>query len=327
MNNDLYTNKQEINIRKLLTLLVDNFKKICLSGIFTAIVFILFSYTQAPLYKSSISLFKINDSGFSLMSGSPIDNILGSDNQLNDRLKIDVKDLISSQGLAEKIVNKDWATLNGNNIIDYWELNDEGFLTRFLPKKDKDELYSIQIQEAAIKEFSTRLSVSENIKTGLVTVSLSMENRYLSVEILDYITTFIKDFTYKNIVGINNKEIEYLQQRINTVDNQIEQSADELIDFLENNKGYMDSPSLLIEYQYFQQNLSFKQSVMITLLQQMEIAKLNKVNIKPVVGVLDNPEVPGKKSSPSRKVYLLAGLILGIFAQSLKIIYLSTKDK
>jgi len=325
MNNHLYTNKEEINIKGLIALIADSYKNIFLSGIFSAVLFTIFSYSQIPLYKSSISLFKINDSGFSLMSGSPIDSILGSDNQLNDRLKIDIKDVILSQGLAESIVNMEWAASNNTNIIDYWELNKEGFLSRLLPKGDKNELYEIKIQEKAIKEFSTRLSVSENIKTGLVTVSLSMEDRYLSVEILNYITTFIKNFTYENIVGINNKEIEYLEKRISTVDSQIEQSADALIKFLDNNKSYIDSPSLLIEYQYLKQNLSFKQGVMITLLQQIEIAKLSKVNIKPVVGVLDNPEVPGKKSSPTRKIYLIAGLFFGIIAHAFKVVYLSTK--
>ncbi len=325
MNNHLYTNKEEINIKGLIALIADSYKNIFLSGIFSAVLFTIFSYSQIPLYKSSISLFKINDSGFSLMSGSPIDSILGSDNQLNDRLKIDIKDVILSQGLAESIVNMEWAASNNTNIIDYWELNKEGFLSRLLPKGDKNELYEIKIQEKAIKEFSTRLSVSENIKTGLVTVSLSMEDRYLSVEILNYITTFIKNFTYENIVGINNKEIEYLEKRISTVDSQIEQSADALIKFLDNNKSYIDSPSLLIEYQYLKQNLSFKQGVMVTLLQQIEIAKLSKVNIKPVVGVLDNPEVPGKKSSPTRKIYLIAGLFFGIIAHAFKVVYLSTK--
>ena len=95
--------------------------------------------------------------------------------------------------------------------------------------------------------------------------------------------------------------------------------------FLDNNKSYIDSPSLLIEYQYLKQNLSFKQGVMVTLLQQIEIAKLSKVNIKPVVGVLDNPEVPGKKSSPTRKIYLIAGLFFGIIAHAFKVVYLSTK--
>ena len=327
MNNHLYTNKEEINIKGLITLLSGSYKNIFLSGIFSAVLFTIFSYSQTPLYKSSISLFKINDSGFSLMSGSPIDSILGSDNQLNDRLKIDIQDVILSQGLAESIVNMEWEASNNTTIIDYWELNKEGFLSRLLPKGDKSELYEIKIQEKAVKEFSERLSVSENIKTGLVTVSLSMEDRYLSVEILNYVTTFIKNFTYENIVSINNKEIEYLEKRIVTVDGQIQKSADVLIKFLDNNKRYMDSPSLIIEYEYLKQNLSFKQSVMTTLLQQIEIAKLNKVNIKPVIGVLDNPEVPGKKSSPKRTMYLIAGLFFGIISHAFKIVYLSTKNK
>jgi uncharacterized protein involved in exopolysaccharide biosynthesis len=327
MNNHLYTNKEEINIKELINLLSSRYKDIFLSGIFLGILLTSFSYLQTPLYTSKISLFKINDNSFSLMSGSPISSILGSDNQLNDRLKIDIKDIILSESLAKSIVGMEWTASDNRNIIEYWEFNKEGFLSRLLPNKNNSELYEIKIQEKAIKEFSKRLTISENIKTGLVTVSLSMEDRYLSVEILEYITTFIKNFTYENIVSINNKEIEYLEKRISTIDSQIDQSANALIKFLDNNSRYMDSPSLLIEYEYLKQNLSFKQGVMITLLQQMEIAKLNKVNIKPVVGTLDKPKVPGKKSFPKRIIYLIAGLFFGIIARSLRIVYMSTNTK
>jgi len=327
MNNHLYTNKEEINIKELINLLSSRYKDIFLSGIFLGILLTSFSYLQTPLYTSKISLFKINDNSFSLMSGSPISSILGSDNQLNDRLKIDIKDIILSESLAKSIVGMEWTASDNRNIIEYWEFNKEGFLSRLLPNKNNSELYEIKIQEKAIKEFSKRLTISENIKTGLVTVSLSMEDRYLSVEILEYITTFIKNFTYENIVSINNKEIEYLEKRISTIDSQIDQSANALIKFLDNNSRYMDSPSLLIEYEYLKQNLSFKQGVMITLLQQMEIAKLNKVNIKPVVGTLDKPKVPGEKSFPKRIIYLIAGLFFGIIARSLRIVYMSTNTK
>tara|TARA_B100000579_G_scaffold379702_1_gene347209 strand:+ start:411 stop:1394 length:984 start_codon:yes stop_codon:yes gene_type:complete len=327
MNNHLYTNNGEINIIGLINLLSSRYKDIFLSGIFFGILLTFFSYLQTPLFTSQISLFKINDSSFSLMSGSPINSIFGSDNQLNDRLKIDMKDLILSESLAKSIVNMEWTAANNRNMIEYWEFNKKGFLSRLLPNKDNSKLSEIQIEEKTMKEFSRRLTISENIKTGLVTVSLSMEDRHLSVEILEYITTFIKNFTYENIVIINNKEIEYLEKRISTVDNEINQSADALIKFLDNNSRYAESPSLLIEYGNLKQNLSFKQNVMNTLLQQIEIAKLNKVNIKPVVGTLDKPKVPGKKSSPERIIYLIAGLFGGIILRSSIIVYMSTKTQ
>ena len=50
---------------------------------------------------------------------------------------------------------------------------------------------------------------------------------------------------------------------------------------------------------------------MTTLLQQIKIAKLNKINIAPVIEILIY-QIAAKKSSPSRLFFLLFGFIVGI---------------
>ena len=91
-----------------------------------------------------------------------------------------------------------------------------------------------------------------------------------------------------------------------------------LIIFLEKNTDYLQSPSLNRHYQDLKQILLFKENIMITLLQQIEIAQLNKVKLSPVVGILDYPSIAPKKSSPQRKLYLMSGLLLGfIFSASM----------
>ena len=147
MNNHLYTNNGEINIIGLINLLSSRYKDIFLSGIFFGILLTFFSYLQTPLFTSQISLFKINDSSFSLMSGSPINSIFGSDNQLNDRLKIDMKDLILSESLAKSIVNMEWTAANNRNMIEYWEFNKKGFLSRLLPNKDNSKYLKSKLKK------------------------------------------------------------------------------------------------------------------------------------------------------------------------------------
>ena len=134
------------------------------------------------------------------------------------------------------------------------------------------------------------------------------------------VNQFIQEFTYQNITEISEKEILYLESRINEVDKELNVSRERLIFFLEENKNYQNSPTLLLLYNELNSELIFKEGVMTTLLQQIEIAKLNKVNIAPVIGVLDLPQIAAKKSSPSRLFFLLFGFIVGMLYQSIAVI-------
>ena len=107
---------------------------------------------------------------------------------------------------------------------------------------------------------------------------------------------------------------------MNEVDKELNVSRERLIFFLEENKNYQNSPTLLLLYNELNSELIFKEGVMTTLLQQIEIAKLNKVNIAPVIGVLDLPQIAAKKSSPSRLFFLLFGFIVGMLYQSIAVI-------
>ena len=59
--------------------------------------------------------------------------------------------------------------------------------------------------------------------------------------------------------------------------------------------------------------VQFSEASVITLLQQIEIAKLNQVKISPVVAALDVPVISPYKSSPRRFYWLFSGVLFGCF--------------
>jgi uncharacterized protein involved in exopolysaccharide biosynthesis len=327
MNNQLFTENEEFDLSQLIRLLYKSRNTIARNSIIFAIIFTFVSFLQNPLYTSTISIFKIHENNISLLSGG-IGSILGrSDNTLNERLQIDIKDIILSENLSKKIVNNTWKHSSNENLMKFWELDKTGFLSNlFSSNENESNLKNSQIEAGALKEFSKRIKIKENLKTGLVTILLSMENRELSVEILNYINNFILDFSSSTIFTLADKEIQYLNQRIDLVDLELEDAKNNLIIFLEKNKDYLQSPSLNRHYQDLKQILLFKENIMITLLQQIEIAQLNKVKISPVVGILDHPSIAPKKSSPKRILYLMSGLLLGFIFSASMMIY-RTLDK
>tara|TARA_B100000029_G_scaffold413419_1_gene416419 strand:+ start:3913 stop:4887 length:975 start_codon:yes stop_codon:yes gene_type:complete len=315
--NNFTNSDNEINFNYIIKIILLNKKNIIKISLLSSILFFLLSFSQPVLYNSSISFFKVKETN-NLMSSLPsIDQVFGGSDSISDRLEIDIKDIILSENLSRKIVLNEWPSIKNRNLISLWNLDENSFLESFLSNEYSD----IKVEENAIEEFSYRIRVNENLKTGLVSVDISMENRELSVEILNYIKSFITDFTSFNINELSRKEIEYLNTRIDDVKIEIDQLQDDLILFLNKNKSYLQSPELTVMYEDLKQDLLLKESVMITLLQQTEIAKLNQIKISSVVEILDSPVVSSKKSSPSRLLWSAIGLIIGLISSSLLYMY------
>jgi uncharacterized protein involved in exopolysaccharide biosynthesis len=318
--NKFVNSDNEIDIKYILKLIQNQKNIITKTSFFGSVFFLAVSFTQPVLYTSNISFFKVKD--ISPISSFSVESILGGSGGINERLEVDIKDILSSQKLSIEIVNRPWKAIDGDTLISFWELDQKSFLNNlvsFLSLKiqsfseNQSEDYSrVKIQEAAVKEFlEKRILIKEDLKTGLISVSLKTENRNLSVEILNFIKEFVLDFSSSNIKDLSLKEVEYLNTRIKSVEVELQNIHSEIVEFLEKNKNYSDSPELTILFQNLIQDRSFVQNIMITLFQQVEIAKLNQLKISPIIETLDSPSVSAEKSSPKRLYWLFFGFIVG----------------
>jgi len=316
--NNLINSNDEIDFRYIITRLYYFRFQLIQSSIVLGILFVIISLFQPKMYKSNISFFKINDTNNLSLS---VDTILGNDGGINDKLDVDITDIISSKKLSIEVVNHQWTSIN-NNLISFWGFDKEGIISKFFSSNGTSDFKTLVSEEAAVKEFiSKRISINEDLKTGLITVYLETEDRELSVEILNFIKDFVLDFSSSNITQLSEKEVEYLYTRVDSVNDELKQIEQDMINFLDNNKNYLDSPELTIFYQKLVQDRMFTENVMITLLQQVEIAKLNQIKISPVIETLDSPKKAAKKSSPKRIYWLLSGLSLGFILSVLNLIY------
>jgi len=319
----LINSDNEMDIGYIFKLLYNQKSLITKTSFFSSFLFLILSFTQPILYQSNISFFKVNDS--STFSSFSVDSILGGSSGINERLELDIKDILSSQKLSVEIVNKSWDSIDGNTLITYWELDKKSFLDNalfFFYRNPEKDYRNIKIQEDAVEEFlDKRISITEDLKTGLISVSLETENRMLSVEILNFLKEFVLEFSSSNIKDLSIKEVEYLNARIQSVELELDSVHSEIVAFLEKNKNYTDSPELTVLYQNLIQERMFVQNVMITLLQQVEIAKLNQIKISPVIETLDSPLVSAEKSSPRRLYWLFFGFIIGLLFSISFLIY------
>lgn len=304
----------EFELGHLLTFLYGYKNFILKFGCIFSIAFVLFSFTQPRLYTSKISLFKVNDFSMASMGGLSINSLMNSSGSINNQLEVGITDIIKSNKIQNSIINNNWESID-SNLIDFWEINQKSFTQKILSIffTSNNKFSFEEDQHEARRLFKERINVAEDLKSGLVTISISMESRDLSVEILKFIKAFVIDFTTSNLREISDKEITYLNERIDIVKAELDHAQANLVSFLENNKNFNNSPELKVVFDDLNREVQFSSGTVLTLLQQIEIAEINKVKISPVVGAVDIPIISPYKSSPRRSYWLFGGFFFGCF--------------
>ena len=129
--NQLFNADNELDINFIMSLMKIQRIKILKFSIFLGCLFFIFSFSQSKLYMSNISFFKINDTNS--LSSFSVDSILsGSSGNINDRLELDIKDILSSQKLSIQIVNHLWSSIDNKSLITFWGLDKKSLLGNFL---------------------------------------------------------------------------------------------------------------------------------------------------------------------------------------------------
>ncbi len=108
-----------------------------------------------------------------------------------------------------------------------------------------------------------------------------------------------------------NEKINFIATRINAVKIDLEYSERKLKDFNEKNRQ-ISSPSLQLESDRLTREVEIQKGIYLTLKQQFELAKIEEVQEKSIMQVLDTPQLP---LGPSNKnVYLSS--VLSVFIGS-----------
>jgi uncharacterized protein involved in exopolysaccharide biosynthesis len=90
-------------------------------------------------------------------------------------------------------------------------------------------------------------------------------------------------------------------------------SEDRLQSFLQSNRDYRNSPSLVFTYERLQADVMLLRQVVMTLQQSAEQAKIEEVRDTPTVTLVESPSLPVRPDSRGVLKYALIGVVLGTF--------------
>ena len=155
------------------------------------------------------------------------------------------------------------------------------------------------------------VSVSTGRETGTVTISVKTEWPDLSVKIAEELLTEVALFNMDTRQSQAASERVFIETRVEEAEANLEEAEANLRSFLETNRQWENSPMLTFQHDGLRREVGLRQSVLTTMVQSYEQARITEVRDTPVITVLQSPFFP-PLNDPRRLVFMtVLGAMIG----------------
>jgi len=308
--NNMSNSDIEIDTKKILLALKKGYKyTLLLPLILVFFAFIYIKFIATPIYISQAKLIITSDE--SIQSGL---SGLASQFGLSIPLMGESTNYLSTESISEILSSRELV----NKIIDLNIYKNQNLFEILVNEKLIELSDSLVTREMAIKYFNEEIVGLENIiNTSMV--NLNIRSRYPELS---------RNLSNTIIEELQNREVEYrkneseskrifIEQRIKDIQFNLLSAESNLKDFREENVQIDRSPTLLLEEERLERELSLQTEIFISLKQQLEQINIDEANNISKLRVIDPPNLPALPSSPKKKIILLASFILGLISGGL----------
>ncbi len=302
-----------IDFKVLLNVLLSSKNLILIITVFFGITGAGLSFLVDDLYLARISLYPTKEnSTANLGQFQSLANTIGMNVPSNNQ-NFSINDVVKSNYIYRKILNEKWTILAGKkmSLYEIWGLDKLG--VSLFSKKSNTIVDSAKIKEKAFSKLAKCIDVSENRKTGLIEIYLELKDSKLAADIANFIGQQTQLYIQRENSAQANKEKTFIEDRLSIVQNELEKFEEELKDYVQSNRGYRDSPELNMYYSRIYRAVESKKQVVLTLQQQLELARIEEVKRSPILHILDKAEPPATRNSPNRITFLIVSMFLGFF--------------
>jgi len=155
------------------------------------------------------------------------------------------------------------------------------------------------------------VSVSTGRETGTVTIAVKTEWPDLSTAIAADLLEEVSRFNLDTRASQATAERVFIQRRVENAQAELAIAEDSLLIFLEANRRWQNSPVLQFRHDGLQREVTLRQSVLTTLVQSYEQARIAEVRDTPVITVLQAPFLPPGPDARRRVLSAALGIVLG----------------
>ena len=254
------------------------------------VVFTSFTYVQfiqAPIYQSSVSVLLPENQTSSLGGLAGLASQFGVNMPTGPKADLSspslFPELLNSRTFAEKILEKKFYTKQYDEELTLLSILTHG---NSKPKQSQD----ILVFQAA-QRFKLMIKFEQNPKSTFSVIRVNAFEPIFAKELTELVLSQLEDLNrfYRN-QSVNEK-IEFINQRISSVKDDLEKS-EQLIKIFNEQNRQISSPALILEQERLDRDVEIQRGIFLTLKQELELAKIEEVQSASIVQVLDMPQVP-----------------------------------
>ncbi|MCK4385244.1 MAG: hypothetical protein KAW52_03180, partial [candidate division Zixibacteria bacterium] len=181
-------------------------------------------------------------------------------------------DILISWLISEAVINKVYQYSQGGkkrsqNLLDY---------------------FKVKKMDGAVQALAQITDFDMNRRTGVITISVTSTNRYLSAAIANEYINQLEKYNLDTRKSKAKENEEFISQRLEEVKEELKQAEDNLKTFQLKNRNFntASSPELAMELARLEREAEIKSKVFLTLTQQYELARVEAKKDVPIVQVL-----------------------------------------
>ena len=183
------------------------------------------------------------------------------------------------------------------------------------PEKMKRLIRMSDREWSILRNIRGRISTSLDSETGVVTVSVKMQNPVIAADVADEIVEMLSEYIIEKRTEKTRQDVEFIEERFEEARERFEEVQQELAAFNDANRGQLTAMARteeqLLQSQY---NLAF--NIYNSLAERLEQARIKLQEETPVINILEPAAVPDEKSEPQRTfilaLFVIVGGIIGI---------------
>ena len=164
----------------------------------------------------------------------------------------------------------------------------------------------------AISRLNNMISFNSDPTSNFSTIGASTSEPIFSKELVEAALSELENLNRYFKSQKTTEKINFINNRINSVENELNVSELRLKEFNEKNRQ-ASSPALKLELDRLTREMDIQKGIFLTLKQQLELAKIEEIQEASIVQVLDMPKIPFSSSNRSLKITIIFSGIFGVF--------------
>tara|TARA_B100001173_G_scaffold177730_1_gene153475 strand:- start:26 stop:946 length:921 start_codon:yes stop_codon:yes gene_type:complete len=213
-------------------------------------------------------------------------------------------DIIKSRVLARIMLNREFETIEFGSRKTLFSI-----LTSMTNISPKD---SSSIKTKAIDDFISMIKLSEDLVTGIYSISIVASEPILSTEINKVLIEELNLYQKRNNASKTDETRKFIKERIQATEIELNLAEEKLREFIESNRRIENSPTLQLESRRLTREVDVLVGVFTTLKQQFETTKIEAMKDSEYIVVIDPPEAPLYPTSPRKRVNVIISGFLGL---------------